>query len=59
MVSGVTFFVPLFGMLWGWLILNEHLGWNVFGGCALIIAGAFLLYLNNLKAQKVKHEQLL
>ena len=56
MVSGVTFFVPLFGMLWGWLILNEHLGWNVFGGCALIIAGAFLLYLNNLKAQKVKHE---
>ena len=56
MVSGVTFFVPLFGMFWGWLILGERLGWNVFSGCALIVAGAFLLYRNNLKAQKVKHE---
>ena len=54
MTSGVTFFVPLFGMFWGWLILCERLGWNVFAGCALIIVGAFLLYRNNLQIQKAK-----
>lgn len=54
MTSGVTFFVPLFGMFWGWLILRERLGWNVFAGCALIVAGAFLLYRNNLQIQKAK-----
>lgn len=54
MTSGVTFLVPLFGMFWGWLILSERLGWNVFAGCALILGGAFLMYLNNLNIQKVK-----
>lgn len=54
MVSGVTFFVPLFGIFWAWLILNEQLGWNVFAGCALIIGGAFLLYRSNTALQKAK-----
>ena len=54
MTSGVTFLVPLFGIFWGWLILDERLGWHVFAGCALIIGGALLLYRNNLSAQKAK-----
>ena len=54
MTSGVTFLVPLFGIFWGWVILDERLGWNVFAGCALIIGGAFLLYRSNAQTQKAK-----
>ena len=49
MASSVTFFIPLFGILWGAVFLHEHLDWNVFAGCVLIIGGALLLYRSNLK----------
>lgn len=54
MVSGVTFLIPLFGMFWGWVVLGERLGWNVFAGCGFIIGGAFLLYRSNAQIQKAK-----
>jgi drug/metabolite transporter (DMT)-like permease len=47
LASGVTFLVPLFGILWGAVLLHERLGWTVFMGCALIVVGAYLLYRSN------------
>ena len=39
----VTFLVPVFGVLWGSLILYEHVGWiSVIGGL-LIITGTALI----------------
>ena len=32
----VTFLIPLFGVLWGWLFLQEHLSWAYAAGGALI-----------------------
>jgi drug/metabolite transporter (DMT)-like permease len=37
----VTFLLPLFGMLWGVLLLDETITWSMVTGCALIIGGAF------------------
>lgn len=34
----VTFLIPLFGMLWGWLFLNETITWTMLVGCAFVIA---------------------
>lgn len=40
----VTFLIPLFGMLWGALILGEAITWPMLAGCALVLAGtAFTL----------------
>lgn len=54
MASSVTFVVPLFGIFWGWLFLNERLDWHVMIGCAFIIGGALLLYRSSLLTQKNK-----
>lgn len=34
----VTFLIPLFGMLWGWLFLDETITWTMLVGCAFVIA---------------------
>jgi len=38
----VTFLIPLFGVLWGVLFLQEPLAVNMLAGCALILAGTWL-----------------
>jgi drug/metabolite transporter (DMT)-like permease len=38
----VTFLIPLFGVLWGFLFLGEPLAVNTLAGCALILAGTWL-----------------
>jgi len=38
----VTFLIPLFGVLWGWLFLDEALTRNALSGCALILVGTWL-----------------
>ncbi|MGL5147373.1 MAG: DMT family transporter, partial [Plesiomonas shigelloides] len=35
----VTFLIPVFGILWGVLFLNEHLGWHTFFGTVIIVLG--------------------
>lgn len=35
----VTFLIPLFGMLWGALLLSETITLAMIGGCALIVGG--------------------
>lgn len=39
----VTFLIPLFGVLWGWLLLNETVGWAHAGGGGLIALALWLV----------------
>ncbi len=43
LVSAVTYFPPVIGLLLGWLVLSESLGVNVLAGAALIILGVAVL----------------
>jgi len=38
----VTFLVPLFAVVWGWLFLAETLTWPLAVGCAILFAGTAL-----------------
>jgi len=49
--SLTTFIVPLFGVFWGWLILNERLSWHALAALGLILLG--LLLVNGRPAHKV------
>jgi drug/metabolite transporter (DMT)-like permease len=39
----VTFLIPVFGVLWGHVFLNEALGWHTFIGAAVVITGTSLV----------------
>ena len=39
----VTFLIPVFGILWGWLFLNEHIGWHTVIGTAIVLLGTGLV----------------
>lgn len=39
----VTFLIPLFGVLWGWLFLDEAVGWHTLAGGAVVIVGTALV----------------
>jgi drug/metabolite transporter (DMT)-like permease len=39
----VTFLVPVFGVLWGHMILGEPLGWNTLVGAGIVIVGTALV----------------
>ncbi len=39
----VTFLIPLFGVLWGWLFLDEAVGWHTLAGGAIVIVGTALV----------------
>ncbi len=39
----VTFLIPLFGVLWGWLFLDETVGWHTLAGAFIIILGTALV----------------
>ncbi|MBI3524713.1 MAG: DMT family transporter [Betaproteobacteria bacterium] len=38
----VTFLIPVFGVLWGVLLLDEKIGWNTLAGGALVLCGTAL-----------------
>jgi drug/metabolite transporter (DMT)-like permease len=38
----VALIVPIFGMIWGWLFLNEAVNATMIAGCALILLGTWL-----------------
>lgn len=38
----VTFLIPVFGVLWGVLLLDEKIGWNTLVGGALVLCGTAL-----------------
>ncbi|MBE3064225.1 MAG: DMT family transporter [Spirochaetes bacterium] len=39
----VTFLIPVFAMLWGFLFLGEVVTWSMGLGAAIILAGTFLV----------------
>jgi drug/metabolite transporter (DMT)-like permease len=47
--SLVTYIAPIFGIFWGWLILDERLSWHAFAALGLILVGMVLV--NNLLGQ--------
>lgn len=38
----VTFLIPVFGVLFGWLVLDEPVGWHTFAGAVVVLAGTAL-----------------
>jgi len=48
----VTFLIPLFGVLWGVLFLDEPVAINMLSGCALILAGTWMALRNALSAPR-------
>ena len=42
-VSMVTYLAPAAAVFWGWAVLNETVGWSVWPGLALTLAGIYLL----------------
>lgn len=51
-VSAFLFLAPFFGVLSGWLLLNEKIGWSLLMGGTLIFIGIFLV---NWPEKKVAH----
>lgn len=39
----VTFLIPVFGVLWGFLFLNESVGWHTVAGSITVIIGTMLV----------------
>lgn len=39
----VTFLIPVFGILWGAVFLEEHVGWHTFAGTLAILTGTALV----------------
>lgn len=39
----VTFLIPVFGVLWGWLFLGETVGWHTVAGSVTVIIGTALV----------------
>ncbi len=39
----VTFLIPVFGVLWGWLFLQEQVGWHTLGGSLTVLMGTALV----------------
>lgn len=39
----VTFLIPVFGILWGYLILNEPIGINTLAGTVLVLSGTMMV----------------
>jgi len=41
----VTFLIPVFGMLWGWILLGERISAAMLGGSAMVLVGTGLVAL--------------
>ncbi len=39
----VGYLIPLWGVLWGWLFLDEAIGWHTLLGAALVLSGTMLV----------------
>ncbi|MEM7692364.1 MAG: DMT family transporter [Pseudomonadota bacterium] len=39
----VGYLIPLWGVLWGWLFLDEPVGWNTIFGAGLVLTGTVLV----------------
>jgi drug/metabolite transporter (DMT)-like permease len=39
----VGYLIPLWGVLWGWLFLDEAIGWHTLLGAGLVLSGTMLV----------------
>lgn len=39
----VGFLIPVFGVFWGWLFLDEAVGWHTLGGALVVLTGTALV----------------
>jgi drug/metabolite transporter (DMT)-like permease len=39
----VGYLIPLWGVFWGWLFLDERIGWNTLAGAACVLTGTALV----------------
>ncbi len=39
----VAFLIPVFGVLWGALFLNEAVGWHTLAGCVIVLTGTAMV----------------
>lgn len=54
----VGFLIPLFGVLWGWLYLDESVGWHTLGGAAVVVLGTALVTGFSLRSLRLAREVL-
>jgi drug/metabolite transporter (DMT)-like permease len=45
--STVTYLLPVFGILWGYLFLNEEITWIIFGGFMFVMIGMYFANSNS------------
>ena len=50
--SIVAYFLPVFGILWGYIFLDEKISTSVVFGCIVVLMGIFLATSNNNKLPK-------
>ena len=50
--SIVAYFLPVFGILWGYIFLDEKISTSVVIGCLVVLMGIFLATSNNNKLPK-------
>ena len=50
--STVAYFLPLFGILWGYIFLNEIITVYAFLGCIMILFGIFFATMHKVKSLK-------
>ena len=50
----VTFLIPVFGVLWGYLFLDEIVGWHTLAGASIVLLGTALVTGFSLKFMNIK-----
>lgn len=53
----VTFLIPVFGVMWGHVFLQEAIGWHTLIGAAIVITGTALVTGVSLQSLRGKHAQ--
>jgi drug/metabolite transporter (DMT)-like permease len=54
-LSLVTYIIPVSGVFWGWLVLDERLGWTAFAALGLILASVAAV--SDMKTAVYRREQ--
>ncbi|MCV6609712.1 MAG: DMT family transporter [Amphritea sp.] len=53
----VTYLIPVFGVFWGWLFLDEAIGWHTVAGTAIVLTGTAMVTGFKLSTLRRKREK--